>query len=179
MTARSRGRSTFQGRAAVRRESLWLFVDGGQFTIGGALGSLLFGTLNAAALALRPFTVVRTRGIFHVASDQAIADEPYGMSLGYAVVSEQAEAIGVTAIPTPETDRGSDLWFVYESNYGRSTVSVGAPTSLQDQGSVIHYDSKAMRKVEDGETLILALETPAFAFGTVCLHAARILIKLH
>jgi len=39
-----------------------------------------------------------------VRSDQFVATEGYEIAIGMAVVSDQALAIGVTAVPTPFTD---------------------------------------------------------------------------
>ncbi len=100
-----------RGRAP-RRKSLWLdfaqvFTDRAAVP---AASSVLLSSLNAAALALRPFTIVRTRGIAHMVSDQVIASEtPFG-ALGFAVVSDQGSAIGVTAVPVPIPDVGSCLF---------------------------------------------------------------------
>ena len=38
-------------------------------------GATLISSLNAAALALRPFTIIRTRGFVGVTMDQVIASE--------------------------------------------------------------------------------------------------------
>ena len=53
-----------------------------------------------------------------VESDQSAATELFIGNLGLAVVSDQATAVGVTAVPTPATDRGSDLWFLIEEGPG-------------------------------------------------------------
>ncbi len=98
-----------RSRGAPRRKSLWLdfasiFVD--RAALAAASVSLV-SSLNAAALALRPFTIVRTRGLLIVQSDQVAATEqPFG-ALGLSVVTDQASAIGISAVPTPITDAGS------------------------------------------------------------------------
>jgi len=95
-----------------------------------------------------------------IRSDQQAVSEPQFVSYGSCVVSEQAHAIGITAVPTPITDSGSDLWFTYDSlaNMFLQASAVG----ISGQGnSVIQYDSKAMRKVEDGEQLITVAEVAA------------------
>ncbi len=55
-------------RTATRREMVWLFIQVGTTTITGSSTTLL-ASFNAAALALRPFTIVRTRFLFVVHSD--------------------------------------------------------------------------------------------------------------
>jgi len=70
-------------------------------------------SLATAGLALRPFTVIRSYVSILVVSDQAAAIEKQLGAIGIVVVSEQAFAIGVTAIPTPITDAGSDLFLLH------------------------------------------------------------------
>ena len=78
-----------------------------------ASGGTILGSLNATALALRPFTIVRQHYFLMLRSDQAAAAERQFGAFGCVVVSDQAEAVGVTAIPTPITDAGSDLWMLH------------------------------------------------------------------
>ena len=115
----ARRQTRFRGRVAQRRESLWMFLPVGADIMSSGSTAILAGSLNADALALRPFTVIRTRGIFSLRSDQVATSEDFGASFGVAVVSDQAVAIGITAVPTPETDRGSDLWLVHETIHSR------------------------------------------------------------
>ncbi len=160
----------------TRRETMWLPGALASTTIAGVSTAVLVGSLNAAALALRPFTIVRVRGRLHMRSDQLIASENWGASYGLAVVSEQASAIGVTAIPTPDTDRGSDLFFVYEEYHGRLERTANG---LLEGGFGWGFDSKAMRKVYDDQDLVTVVETSAIDSSCVLLDAFRFLIKLH
>ncbi len=172
-----RGR-TFRGRSGTRRESLWIGVPAVDVTLAAAGSALLIGTLNAAALALRPFTIVRVRGFWHVRLDQTAALEDWGASLGYSVVSDQAAAVGVTAVPLPEDDLGSDMFFVHEFNYG--TFGFISGVGAQEIGVGRSYDSKAMRKLDDGQDLAITVQVPAAGpQSATILHAARILVKLH
>jgi len=96
--SRRSGFTTRGGRSV--RESLWF--DGPVFNtnMGAASTAVLVSSLSAAALALRPFTVVRTRGSMFLETDQQAASEFYQAAIGCCVVSDQAVAIGVTAVPT-------------------------------------------------------------------------------
>ena len=176
---RIRGRSGFiqRGGRSVR-ETRWLDIPPTFTALGAAGTAAILASLTAAELALRPFTVVRTRGILAVESDQSAATEIYHASYGLAVVSEQAFAIGVTAVPTPGTDRASDLWFVYEDVMGLFTFKSGV--GFEEPSSAIKYfDSKAMRKVEDGQDLVVVTEANTNSNGLQIRNAGRILIKLH
>ncbi len=161
----------------MRRESLWFSLAPVASAIAAASTAVLTNSLNAAALALRPFTVVRTRGSMMLASDQTSAIETYAASFGFCVVSDQASAIGVTAVPTPATDRGSDLWFVYESMAGR--LQLATNVGFETAGRELQFDSKAMRKVEDGSDVVVVQETEAISNGVVLITSARMLVKLH
>jgi len=160
-----------------RRKMLWLdfaqvFTD--RFSVGAAT-AVLQSSLNAAALALRPFTIVRTRGTLHVDSDQNAATEiPFG-ALGFAVVSDQASAIGVTAVPTPIVDAGSSLFFSWTP--WTCMLRFADATGIQYSPNTFEFDSKAMRKVEVGEDLIVSFENGSAGDGMTGIWMARILIK--
>ncbi len=161
---------------AQRRQTLWLFGATVDTTLSGSPSAVITTSLNAAALALRPFTIVRTRGIMHVMSDQNAADESYIGDMALAVVSDQAVAVGVTAVPTPLTDKGSDLFFVYEQIPGRIEV-FDTTGVLEPRGQFIQWDSKAMRKVNDDQDVVSVVENEIA--GVRMITSCRMLIKLH
>ena len=162
----------------TRRESLWIGVVPSRSTLASAGSAVLSHSLNAVALALRPFTVVRSRLLFWVSSDQVAADEFVWASLGMAVVSSQALAIGITAVPTPDTDRASDLWMVYE-DIGFNFVVGGTADSVGVASVQKYVDSKAMRKVEDGQDLAIVEEAAVGSQGVTVNVGGRLLVKLH
>ncbi len=159
------------------RSTFWGDVAGTITIIGGPSGSALLNVTGAGLLALRPVTVIRVRGYWHLQSDQAAAAEDQGAALGMAIVSDQAAAVGITAVPTPTTDRSSDKFFVYQSLMS----SRGAGTVDSELGVGEAYDSKAMRRMEDGSQLVVVLESEVagLTLGIAVRHVARILIKLH
>ncbi len=173
--ARKSGNVRRDGR--MRRNTEWIEAPVDSTTLASASTAVLTGVLSAGSLLLRPFTIVRTRGMFYARSDQTAALEDWSVALGYAVVSEQATAIGVTAVPTPETDKGSDLWFVYEEIFGTFGFISGVGVFMGDYSR--SFDSKAMRKVEDGQDLSIVVETSAISAGVKVVESARILVKLH
>ena len=141
-----------------------------------AIGGTIIFALNAAALAMRPFTIIRSRFELFVFSDQSAAIEPQVGAFGIAVVSDQAVAAGVAAVPTPVTDMGSDLWFVHQNYSGResSTVDVSEP------GNRISIDSKAMRKVDIGQDIVVVAENDTnVGAGQILFSAGRMLIKVN
>ena len=174
--ARKSGLVLRHGR--MRRETRWLDLTQINSVLGAASTAILLQVLTTEEKALRPFTIIRTRLNWTIQSDQVIATEAYAAALGMAVVSDQAVAIGATAIPTPATDLASDLWFLHDIISSRfqfldaTGFQVGAPV-MKD------IDSKAMRKVEDGQDVVLVAETFATSFGVLVQTAGRMLIKLH
>ena len=171
--------SRYPRSAAVRRprrETLWFSGPDEQgATAVAADGVDLQASLNAAALALRPFTVIRTVGMLFIQSDQIAAIETMISAFGLAVVSDQASAIGVTAIPTPITDESSDLWFMYQfvlHNWQFNTSGAMGP-------GVFQFDSRAMRKVEDGQDVVSVFENGASGAGLNYIAKWRLLVKLH
>ncbi len=172
-TARRSGLVFCGGRNV--RETLWIATATAETTLSGAPSAVLANSLNAAGLALRPFTIVRSRGIMHIHSDQIGSDETYGAAMGCCVVSDQAVAIGVTAVPTPVTDKSSDLWYVYESLFQH--VEVVTSANVLNEGAFLQFDSRAMRKVEEGQDFILVVENEIA--GVVVTTTGRTLVKLH
>ena len=168
-----------RGSAAIRsaRETEWVPITP---TVNG-LGAGSFAitnSLNAAALALRPFMIVRTHLQWSIVSDQVIATESQYAAVGLAVVSDQASAIGATAVPTPINDLGSDLWFLHSIMQSDFTFITGAGFS---SGNVVQkdVDSKAMRKVNGDQDIVVVVETSSFSDGLTLVLGGRILIKLH
>ncbi len=173
------GRSRFiRGVGGRRRETRWLDGIPVALTLGAASTAAITHTLTAVELALRPFTVMRTRGFWQIESDQNIATEPAQIAWGFAVVSDQAVGIGVTAVPTPFTDMESDLWFSYELLFN-SFVFINGSGFQENAGLTGELDSKAMRKVEDGQDIVSVIETSAISQGAIVRVGFRMLIKLH
>ena len=162
----------------MRRETMWVGIETGVTTLASASAAAIMSVMSAAFLALRPFTIVRTRGFFHMGSDQAAAAEGWGGTIGWCVVSDQAVAVGITAVPTPEADSDSDLWYVHESMLGKFEFITG--TGALENGAGRQFDSKAMRKVDDGSQIVQVGEVPAAGASSVVIpDTGRILIKLH
>ena len=131
-------------------------------------------SLNALALAKRPFTITRTVGLIAVRSDQSAGVEsPFG-AVGMMVVSDKAVATGATAIPDPVTQVSSDEWFLYQTFLaaGNSDVSVG------QVWLVFQFDSRAQRKVVDGEDFVSVIANANATDGLSYIFQQRVLVKL-
>ena len=156
----------------AKRKSLWLQFKPLSATVGAQ--SLIF-SLNAAALALRPFTIVRTHFSVLMFSDQAAAVEQQNGAIGLAVVSDEAVAVGITAVPTPLAQLGSSLWFAHQLLMSQSShqVDLTLPPGRWE------IDSKAQRKVEVGSDVIVVMdnETIGGSATYIAFVGGRILIK--
>ena len=175
--ARNRARILTRGGRSVR-ETMWIFITETVTTLSSSNAATLINVLNAAALALRPFTIVRTHGVFGVRSDQTATSETYDGAVGMSVVSQQATGVGITAVPTPYLDMGSDLFFVHQMMVGRFLDLTAAGFEMNAL-TWWQYESKAMRKVNDDQDIAVVVETSSLSSGAAVHHAARMLIKLH
>ena len=171
-------RSRSYANKFARRLTVWTSALPNSTTLASTSTAALTASLGAGLLAMRPFTIVRARGIIHVISDQAAQTESYQVGHAHAVVSDQASAVGVTAVPTPYADMGSDLFFVYEQI--SSTFRFVSGVGFDEPAGVTHiFDSKAMRKVNEDQDVVSVLETSAISSGCVVIDSWRYLIKLH
>jgi len=160
-------------RSGPRRLTTWFQFQPIALSQASSSGANLLFSLNAAALALRPFTIVRTYLEATLGSDQAGAIESQQIGLGMAVVSDQAVAIGITAVPTPITDMASPFWFLHRLIYADESSLAGSVRS----DTRVSIDSKAMRKVEVGQDVIMVSEGAGLAAGFNLIVGGRLLIK--
>ena len=168
----------YRGGRIVKRSSFWFNLIPGITAVAGGNGVVLIASLSAAALALRPFTIVRTRIHLGIRSDQTSAPEDQLIAYGHVVVQDTAVAIGVTAVPTPITDMQSD-WHFYELLYGRFAFVTGVGFDSVGLAYQTPGDSKAMRKVDFGQDLAVVAETTDVSDGVQIYDGGRVLIKLH
>ena len=172
----ARRHSSFRGRGQ-RRETSWLDIEITAATLGAGAATITH-QLSATELAKRPFTIVRTYLEVLLESDQIVATERQLGAVGICVVSDQAVAIGITAVPTPDTDLASDLWLLNKVILNKFTFSsaVGIQTPA---GTLYSIDSKAMRKVNDDQDVVIVAELTGGSLGGVISLGGRILIKEH
>ena len=171
MARRSRGR--FIRPAAKTKQ--WIGAGLANMATVASSDQLL-SSLNAAALALRPFTIIRTRLELWYESDQAaVTERPQG-SFGMIVATDEAIAIGVTALPAPIGAENGD-WFVYQ---GVATTMVFLSSVGITTPSNSHYtiDSKAMRKVGANQDIAIMF-SQRNATGAFLRAEGRILVQLH
>ncbi len=165
-------------RISQKRLSSWFQFQPLITTVTAVGGTIAF-TFNTAALELRPFTIVRTRFLLGIISDQIVTSETQIAAVGLAIVSDEAAAVGVTAVPTLIDNMASDLWFVHQLLYNEHTnlTSVGYADGGQQQYEV---DSKAMRKVDIGQNLVVVVELSGNSGGGAeVMIGGRMLVKVN
>ena len=147
------------------------------FTPAAVAGSAaaLLASANAALLALRPFTIVRTHLLLSFATDQRSADEHPNGAFGAVVVKETAVAIGVTAVPTPIAEPNAEYW-VYQGLDANFAFTTG--TGYRNIQVHFPIDSKAMRKVNVDDDIAFVMENRS-AVGSELGVEGRFLLKLH
>ena len=165
-------------RTGARRATSWFDLPPSSTAVTAGGGTILL-SLTTAEKAKRPFTIIRTYLEFDIQSDQSIASEVQTGAVGMAVVSDQASAIGVTGVPTPTTDAASDLWFMHKW-FMSSFLFADATGFVEPNTRLYSIESKAARKVNDAEDVILVVEFAAgFSSGFIINAAGRLLIKEH
>ena len=172
-------RTRVQTSRAVKRATEWFAsADVTAETSLGAGAAVLDQALTQAVLAtISPATIVRTRGMLWVRTDQTAATEvPFG-ALGMALVSEQARVAGVASIPTPITDEADDSFFVHQFWLGALLVGAGGLDAIQPF-FFFPFDSKAQRKIED-EAIVVTMENASSTHGIGYVLKFRMLFKLH
>ncbi len=122
-------------------------------------------------------TLVRLRGhlVANVASATAAGDGVVG-AFGIALVTSDAFAVGVSAVPDPLTE--AEFQWLY---YTKVSWRVPAPSADIRDGydRTIVIDNKAMRKWRDGMTMVGILETVLIGTADVRVDFdTRLLVKL-
>ncbi len=135
-------------------------------TWGGFTSAAIFTTLAADSTVIvgsfisgADVTVLRTRGLLSIISDQEAADEEVNGAFGLAVVSEDAFAAGAGSVPSPIGDIGSDSWLVWLP--WTHTIRNGQSETV----SQFPIDSKAMRKFHADERVVVVLTNESTTFG--------------
>jgi len=170
---RVRGFTPRVARSGARRKTQWSQLADQGFVSLAAAGS----TLVSSIAFTQPGTIVRARGRLGIRANVFTADaNPVG-AFGVGVVSEEAAAIGITAIPLPFSDADWGGWMVWQS-WCEAFQTEGASPATQFLASwSFDIDSKAMRKVEPNTRLVFVAESQSEAV-LVC-ETVRVLQMLH
>ena len=175
--ARARTRIVSRNRPPGRANH-WISMDIALTSVGTGSTATLFVTYNAAARLLLPFTIVRTRFVLALVSDQVATSEFVQGAISMQVVMQPAAAAGVASLPTPLTETDAD-YFVYQPfmNSFLDATSVGFHENT-GAGSFWTVDSKSMRKVGVDDDCAMVVEGVGSNGFNVAV-GGRMLIKLH
>ena len=172
--------SRFHRPSGARRQVSWGLGPEGTVQLSSA-GSAVFPF--AGASIEDGLTIVRTRGELNMGLSIATTalDGFNRVAFGMCIVSENAAAVGITAIPTPITDEAWDGWYVYWTGSVFSVVATAAISNFAGVSNVrMPIDSKAMRKFKRTDVIVGVIETGT-EVGTASLTAklaSRTLAKL-
>ena len=160
-----------------QRTKIWIGAGVGLTSLVGNSKQII-STLSVAALLLRPFTILRTRMLLTLSSDQAAADERPIVAYGKMVVTETAAALGATAVPDPSGISGDPeaAWYVWQA----MSVDVEFQSAIGFALYSVQYpiDSKSMRKVGPDDDVVSVTAVEA-APGAILTTHGRMLLQLH
>ena len=142
--AHSRGRRT---------DKAWVILPGDMIQ-SSATGTKLF----AGSIAFSsPGTILRCRGRISGTFDEtAQVGDFLTTTFGLGIVSTDAATLGATAMPDPSGD-GDYPWLWWETMDLRSSVAA-APTAYGPSAKELEIDTKAMRRVKPGQSLVMVME---------------------
>jgi len=147
-----------------RRLTDWVQGPGGTgITSLSASGSAILGSGTGPSKAV---TIVRTRGILDAFLTQGTASgDGFFGAVGIGIVATPAFTAGITALPTPITELTWDGWLYHSFISCHLGENVGGNNSAEHQR--IEVDSKAMRKLEPGQTVFAAVEVVEIGTGVL------------
>ena len=172
----ARQRSGFRG-GARKRKSTWVAPADQAYVSVAAGGATLLSSFDislAANSAAIGSTIVRTRGQVSIRPASFLADVDIVGAFGVGVVSSQALAVGITAVPEPFDEADWDGWMVWRSFSYR--LEFADATGVRMLSWDFEVDSKAMRKLGEGDAFIQVAQSQSGGF--VISSPLRTLLKL-
>ena len=158
MASRRNPRSRFPGARGGRAPTSWArSVEAATVSVAAAT-KVHLGTVSLSNPGISE-TVRRTRGLLSVWSDQSAGVEQQLGAFGLLVATDIAIAAGAASLPGPAADASDDGWFVWvpfsmSSSATQPIISVG-----------FDFDSKAMRRIEEGYSAAIMVENASAAFA--------------
>ena len=153
-------------RVSTRRRAA---TDWGRFvqiayTVVAANTKVLVGSFTLLNAGIGE-VVRRTRGLLSIGSDAASGFEEQIGALGFIVVNDLALAAGVASLPGPVTDANDDGWFVWMPFSAQGLLLTATDTSPGSRHRNFEFDSKAMRRVEEGFSVAIIIENASLTDG--------------
>ncbi len=146
----------FGGRSSPRRQTEWIAATVNFTDLTASEIANLISFSQAALVDLVPFTIIRTVGVVTVAHDvNFITNQTITGAVGLQVVGDDARASGVASMASPFADAADDSWFYHQ--FFHSIIDDRADSDLVVSHSMV-IDSKAQRKVVDGQAIVFLAE---------------------
>ena len=165
----NRGRNFPRARGAARK-SQWVGPAPQSYVAVASAGATALSTFAGE----EPLTIVRTRGNVSIKPASPTADIEITGAVGFGVVSAEALAAGVTAMPEPFSDADWAGWFVWRTfSYD---FEFNDATGINYPNWNFELDSKAMRKFGPNEAIVTIAESFSGAFNISV--NTRLLLKL-
>ncbi len=178
MANRVRQTHSFRGRGSRRATEWGIFSGSTGFASLAASTKAVAASFSSTDLSeLIPGTIVRTRGVLSIQTDQFVASEQQFGALGCALVNDVAQALGITALPGPFTNQNYD-WFLLQFFVQSNIFGTGVGFIEQGASRQFEIDSKAMRKLGNGDSLVIMLENASAAHAFDFAVMLRFLVKM-
>ena len=152
----------FAGRSHVvrsKRQVTWIGTADQGYVAVASTAKVLLSSFDPFAVGIIKPTIVRTRGMYSIKPDVFTANLDIVGAWGVAIVSDDAFAVGITAIPGPFSDSNWDGWMAHEF-FAVHLEDLGTAVETVFPADVrFNVDSKGMRKVSDNETVVHVAES--------------------
>ena len=153
-----RRRSFIRDTGRIGRLTEWIGPADQEYVAVASAGA----TLVASAPFESPGTIMRTRGHVSIRPEVVSADLSIVGAFGIGIVTSEALAVGVTAVPHPFRDADWGNWYVWRSFSYREEFQTAASVNFLSWD--FEVDSKAMRKVRSNESFVMVAESQTGAF---------------
>ena len=166
-------RRTFRGRPGKTIDfKQWTSIPSIRFDQAAA------ATISGASVAFSsPFTILRIRGGIVNVVDTATDGDDITIGYGLAILSTDAFALGATAFPDPLGEPEYPwLWWYASSLISTLLNSANGVVSDVAAAERIVVDSKAMRKVKPGESLVWVVQTGSATPVDILMENTRVLV---
>ena len=158
------------------RKTSWSIGPGSSaLTVVSTNATTILG--QGASFILDGLTIVRIRGSLRMFLTTAGAVEGFHCAVGMGIVTDEAFAVGQSAMPRPIADAGWNGWMYhrYFDVMSLSTLAAGD----NNNWVAFEVDTKAMRKVAANETLFMSLQHVEIGTAVAqVLFDSRVLVKL-
>jgi len=153
----------------ARRRTHWTEIRSASTALSASTSVLL----AVAVVGHEGETLARTRGIFSATLEAyTSAGDGFLGAFGMAIVSTAAATAGIGSIPTPLTEAGWDGWFVHRYFDIRGTIVAGSAAGANANLVRLDIDSKAMRKANEDESIVMVVEVIESGTATLTVVAA-------